>query len=307
MSHALNLRIDLECSRALHRAQAAALVKDKTPEVPKDSGAKMEGDDDDNEVVVTRNDQLSMKSKNKGARKAKMGKNKKKKGTRKAKRSPKKAPTPTKAPVSRKRKMLKAMAVEDESMNKGGKKTKASSSGKKRDEEPMEPASKRNEKQAPAASSTAAPKPKAKGKARAKGEAVAKAKASPKAKTKASPKGKAKAKAKGRPKTGGKADFEERHRQSHLFDSDLLASYEKFAKSFDATMEVKSPQFKEQARAELGEYTGYRLNIYWTRCSVGVTDLSSGKDVVNFTFNTSSACDVHKLAVALKCGMDTVS
>ena len=275
------------------------MVKDKTPEVPKDSVAKMEEGDDDNGDVVTRNDQLSMKSKRKGARKAKRAKNKKnKKGTRKAKRSPKKAPTPTKAPVSRKRKMLKAMAVEDESMNKGGKKTKASSSGKKRDEEPMEPASKRRkEKQAPAASSTAEPKPKAKG--RAKGKAVAKPKASPKAK--------AKAKAKGRPKTGGKADFVERHRQSHLYDSDLLASYEKFAKSFDATMEVKSPQFKEQARAQLGEYNGYRLNIYWTRCSVGVTDQSSGKDVINFTFNTSSACDVHKLAVALKCGMDTVS
>ena len=55
------------------------------------------------------------------------------------------------------------------------------------------------------------------------------------------------------------------------------------------------------------DYDGYRLNIYWTRCSVGVTDRATGKDVVYYSYNNSSACVAHKIAVALKCGMKSVS
>ena len=98
----------------------------------------------------------------------------------------------------------------------------------------------------------------------------------------------------------------ERQRESYLLSTKQVEVFEKFGKSFDETTDVKSSKFKEDARARAGDYDGYRLSIYWTRCSVGVTDWSTSKDVVYYS-NNSSACVVHKIATALKCGMKSVS
>ena len=95
--------------------------------------------------------------------------------------------------------------------------------------------------------------------------------------------------------------------ESEKFNPGQVKMCEKFAKSFDPEMEVKSNAFKQEARGRLPSFSTYRLNIYWTRASVGVTHVKNNKDVVNFSFNTSSACSVHKIAVALRCAIHAVA
>ena len=157
------------------------------------------------------------------------------------------------------------------------------------------------------------PKAKAKCKASAKSKAkrAPKAKCAPKAKAKCAPKrkaapkaeSKAKGKGRGKSKKGPGDDFLAIQTQSNLFNAEMAKELEEFAKSFDTTMVVTSPAFKQVARSHVPKYESVRLNIYWTRTSVGVTSLETQKDVATFSFNTSSACDVHKIGVALNCGM----
>ena len=92
-------------------------------------------------------------------------------------------------------------------------------------------------------------------------------------------------------------------KESALFNAEMAEGIEKFARSFDTTVQVTSPAFKEVARSHVPKYQSVRLNIYWTRTCVGVTCCKTSKDVATFSFNTSSACDVHEIGVALNCGM----
>ena len=307
--HLLHVQIN-SIQPELHHAQAKAVDEGKkTDEVkdnklPKDFSPKAHGASSDDEVV-TRDKQLRFKSSKKGERKDKQAKNK----TKKTKKNKAKSKTPTKPKVGRKRKVLKAQKAEEEPMQ--SKRPRLSSASCK---EPHEedvatspPKSKGKAKKEASPKANASPKAKSKAQAKAKSKAQAKAKSKPqgKAENKAEPK--AKAKAKGRPKKEKDTEYLERQRESMLFNAKQVEVFEKFAKSFDETLDVKNSKFKEDARAKAGDYDGYRLNIYWTRCSVGVTDRATGKDVVYYSYNNSSACVVHKIAVALKCGMKSVS
>ena len=78
---------------------------------------------------------------------------------------------------------------------------------------------------------------------------------------------------------------------------------EDFATYFDEKLDVKGDSFKEAARAHDPGFTWFRLNIYWSRCICGVTNKDTGKDAATFSFNTSSACDVHKISIAIYCAI----
>lgn len=255
----------------------------------------------DGNKVLTRNDQLLLKaaSKEKRSRKGKKGQNGKK--ARKGKKSKKdhaKAvkPKTKKAKLSRKRKVLKAYAgaVDDASEHMAAKPcaVPSASSSNSRLKTPAGKGIKvkKTIDKAPRGKKATDPKPKA----------------SPK--RKASPKTKAAPKAKGRPR-GPKNDvnFVDRQRESHLFSAAMVEDFEAFAKKFDISMDVKSTKFKEFARSfqetSYQSYQYYRLNIYWTRTSCGVTEKASYKDAVTFSFNSSSAHDVYKIAVAIRCAM----
>ena len=287
-------------------------------------------------AVLTRDDQLRFKATNKEdrkqkakARKGKKGKNGKKKNKGKGN----KALTGTKAPISRKRRMMKKQTSQDEKTldvaepemtEKPQKKprkvptgssTDVPKSRSKRKAEAVEPVNVDEKPPRKRKTCTAEPegkvseaKPKAKAKAKAKAAsktgAAPKKGAAPKAKASAV---KPKAKAKGRPKKDRKDDFMKRGYESEKFNPGQVKMCEKFAKSFDPEMEVKSNAFKQEARGRLPSFSTYRLNIYWTRASVGVTHVKNNKDVVNFSFNTSSACSVHKIAVALRCAIHAVA
>ena len=311
--------------------------------IPGDHGGEdLESHPESKPAVLTRDDQLRLKATNKEDRKqkAKANKTKGKKGKKgkkqnkgrgnKALTEPK---SPTKAPMSRKRKMMKKQTSQDEKtldvkcaepkmIEKPQKKPRKIPTGssadvpKKRSKPEAEAVDQveavvdekqpRKRKTRPAEPegkvSKAKPKPKAKAKAKAKVKAAPKKGAAPKAKASAT-----KPKAKGRPKKDRKDDFMERSRESEKFKPGQLKMLENFAKSFDPELDVKSNAFKQEARGHIPPLSTYRLNIYWTRTSVGVTDVKSNRDVVHFSFNTSSACSVHKIAVALGCAMHAVA
>eukprot|EP00435_Cladocopium_sp_Y103_P013858 s5066_g3.t1 len=219
----------------------------------------------------------------------------KKRGKGKAGKGKKKAST--KVGVSRKRKVLKVVELfehgnaEADETNVKKKRTSRSSSSKVATSAD-EPAKTRKAK-----GEAAAPKSKAK------------AKPGPKAKAKASPKGKAapKPKARGRSKKQPGDDFLERNQASPLFEANMVKEMGDFAKSFDQKLDVKGDSFKEAARAHDPGFTWFRLNIYWSRCSCGVTNKETGKDATSFSFNTSSACDVHKISIAIYCAIHTAT
>ena len=83
----------------------------------------------------------------------------------------------------------------------------------------------------------------------------------------------------------------------------MVKEMEDFATSFDEKLDVKGDSFKEAARAHDPGFTWFRLNIYWSRCICGVTNKDTGKDAATFSFNTSSACDVHKISIAIYCAI----
>lgn len=80
-----------------------------------------------------------------------------------------------------------------------------------------------------------------------------------------------------------------------------------FAKGFNCDDDVRSKQFKDSARATNPDLQEYRLNIYWTRTNVGVTSLETNQDVVFFSFNSSSACDVYRTVVAMYWAMEAAT
>ena len=152
-----------------------------------------------------------------------------------------------------------------------------------------------------------------------KAKAAAKTRASPKAKSRASKKAdpkvsaKAKAKARGRPKSTPptSAAMVQQMKASHMYVGNQCETIRMFCIQVQQRGGDKatSPSFKKAARSfvprDLEMF--YIQNIYWTRGSVGVTSTESGKDVLHFSFNQSSASEAYKMAAAVKCAIIAVT
>ena len=251
--------------------------------------------------ILTRNDQLSFKSTRKQARKdkandkkngkGKTGKRGKGKVGKGKKKDQKKGKKNTGKSISRKRKILKNSPTKQppqqepsgSSVDKPkGKGTKAGSSASplpKRKREQKEP------KVGPKAKAKATPKPKMK--ATPKPKATTKPKAAPKPKAK-------------RVKTEKGQDEEES--QKPTFNAMLVHDLLEFAHRFSPDDSVRDAAFKNKIRTMLALDTlkTCRLNIYWTRCSSGVTLLDAKVDVQHFSYNSSSAPEAYKAAVSIK-------
>ena len=228
-------------------------------------------------IVLTRNDQLKMKQTRK-AKGKKKGSGKKTKKTRRGKATKK---------VSRKRKIL-------HNRSPSKKATVEPETSKVELEGPPQPKRPRRAKTIPSSSSE---KPKAKAKAKS---AAAKKEPKPKAlPAKAKAKAKSTAKSRSRPRrTGISAD---QRMQSPLYSDDLVKTLTAAARELDPDACITSNKFKTGVRASLEEFQGHRLNIYWSRAGCGVTSYGEDRDVASFSFNCSSARDVFKLGVAMKC------
>lgn len=265
------------------------------------------------EAVLTRNDQLTMKSSRKKARgkkgdtsNAKVGKRKgkgktSKKSTRGKRGSGKKKVCKASSSsflegrVSRKRQILKGgsptkhQKLQDET---GASSLTPTPADDVLEMEPS-PAPKtkgKTVKQRKGQGKTD-PKPKAKTRATAKKDTKAATPAAPKAKAKA----KAKASTKSRRPRGLAAE-------PVPYDASLTKAMLDFASQFGADDSVRSMTYKDQVRQSLDQdLSEHRLKIYWTRCTCGITDLEADKDLSHFGFNHSSAIEPHKCAVAIKC------
>ncbi len=257
--------------------------------------------------LVTRNDQLTMKASGKEARRQTVAANKKKrksKGSKGKKKSRNKkqrhndgktSNSMQKSPSKRKLQVLKQAkgsggeeGVDQEGeQSKHAKKKKGVTGKAKKEAEP-----------AKSSPSVLAGTPKAKAKAKAK------AKTAPAAKPKA--KGKA---AKDKQESAKGADKPRRSRkkqdlsQQELYDEKIVEKLCVFARSVsDFSRDVKTTKFKSFVRAQLCDLEWTSLNIYWTRCGCGVTETETGRDLNNFSFNSSEACESHRIACAVKCG-----
>ena len=84
----------------------------------------------------------------------------------------------------------------------------------------------------------------------------------------------------------------------------LMTSKTFALKFLQAGEKVTAPQFKKYAKSLIPEFWWFSIqNIYWTRGSVGLTNVDLGKDVLHFSFNQSSASEAHRMAAALKCAI----
>ena len=241
--------------------------------------------------MLTRNDQLSFKSQRKGARKekgkGKAGKKNKGKGksgkgkgskTEKTKKNGKQVNSPkgkVKSVESRRRKILKSSSssklnLETPSESSGGKGLNDVKKGDKKRKCPKD---------------TVKPAPKAK-----KGTKDPTAK---KAKAVATPKAKAK---QNKGKGCGECDEGTRDPNPELTQR-LLG----LAHHFGPFVSVRDDKFKTGIRSylELDTLQNCRLNIYWTRCSAGITLLETKSDIQHFSFNSSSCAESYKAAVSI--------
>lgn len=257
-----------------------------------------------------------MKSTTKDARRQKVAANKKKrksksskgkgKGTsrNKKKRSNdgKKSKSMQRSPSKRKLELLKKAkgegSVEEDVENSKQPKKKRGKKGKKKDQDDaleVEPAN-TTPKVSDVPAKQRSPKAKAKGKAKAKAAPTAKAKA------------RANKEANGKQeiaKDAGKTKRRKKQQdptQQELYDEKIVEKLCKFARSVsDFSRDVKSAKFKSFVRTQLYDLEWTSLNIYWTRCGCGVTEIETGKDLNNFSFNSSEACESHRIACAVKC------
>ncbi|CAK9118394.1 unnamed protein product [Durusdinium trenchii] len=171
-------------------------------------------------------------------------------------------------------------------------------------EEPME--RKCRKKKIPSGSSTdrkgrtrktsgATGTPEPKGRAKPKGKSKPKAKAKPKAK------GKARAKAQSQK---GPEEVAEEFRSDSKSSSEQFTDISNFLDRFEPYEKVQDKRFKSFARSLIPDLEKHSLdNIYWTRGNVGITKLETGKDILHFSFNQSSATDAQKMAVSIKCAI----
>ena len=279
------------------------------------------GTEGDQPEVVTRNDQLTMKSASKAARRDKVAKNKKKKRSNKGRKNAKKGngkkgKKTTKpntgsssslagvtSPSKRKRKLLKkrsvdasnALAAHEEGDGWIPKRPKLRSAGNEegsiKARKPKHSKVRKNTAQV-----TAAPKPKAKSKTCAK--AKASPKASPKAKAKAKATAKAKASSRRRSTRGRNTEGDEI--DPNLFSSEMMDDLYEFACGLGGEgVEPKSAIFKASMRSQLAVLDWTAYNIYWSRASCGVKRFD--RDMHHFIFTTSTAHESYRCAVACKC------
>ena len=170
----------------------------------------------------------------------------------------------------------------------------------------------------------ASPKPKAKAKAKAVAKATAKAKAKAKAKATA----KAKAKASGKRKIEAEPEEEEsdkkkkkaakkRRESGSSISSDglLLDSLVRKMKDnilnyinlFDGRVYKPTLKSEMKEKAGAGALSQRVLNVYWTRCSCGVTCRAASKDIAHFFFHSEGASFMQRMCAALKAGQLFVS
>eukprot|EP00435_Cladocopium_sp_Y103_P073311 s89_g43.t1 len=260
--------------------------------------------------VLTRDQQLKLKASSKTRKNGAKNPRKRRKGKGKRKTT-----------VSRRRKILKPKLADqngpseecEESPAKRRKEAASSSSTKNpRARSVKKTVTKRVSKAKASVERSAPSKPLApkekpsepEGKPAAK--AQAKAASKQKAKAKACPKVKAKAKARGRPRVTAQDQNEawvEVQKGSPLYKASQVKMLEDFALGFDSNLSVKSDTFKKMAKEHVKEWDQYRLNLYWTRGTVGVHSYHLNKDILHFGFNQSSACEIYRMTVALLCAI----
>ena len=155
----------------------------------------------------------------------------------------------------------------------------------------------------------------------AKAKAAAKKRSSPKAKSKANESADSKVAAKTKAKAKAKAKARGRPKSTPLTPAEMVGQLRADSKYVGPQCEeirafclqvqqqggdkITSPSFKKAARSLIPDdlETVSIHNIYWTRGSVGVTNTETGRDVLHFSFNQSSASDGYKMAAAIKCAI----
>ena len=257
--------------------------------------------EEDRDRVLTRDEQLRFKASNKVRRDTgtdKSGKGKKAKNTGKSGKGKKKSnANKTKRSksgakgMSRKRKMLQNSKT-TRGVDFGG--------GETSEEFPPRQVQTKRPRKAKESTQKLVKDPvKTRAKPKVKVTPNAKPKVDRKAKPKTAPKAKADCK-RGKKKVGSEPSLEDQKAHKH-YSAQLVDKLVSFANQVDVGMNVRAEAFKVTMRKKLVEMHGYRLNIYWTRQSCGVTNITEGKDLGTFSFNGSSACDAHRIAVAIKC------
>ena len=261
-------------------------------------------------TILTRNDQLTMKSTRKANRKQKKGQKKAGKGKKRGgnKRNSKKAIKPS-SPQARRRKILQSQKrvgapdTKDSALvvNTTDKPKKRKSGKQPESSEPEEAPWKvspkgRKGEVAPHKSSVPKAKAKAKGKAKAKAQPKAKGRPTKSKVEKNSPKDESEQRPQ---RKRGRPVVKEDLYTSPLYDEDLVQTLCSFASMFDSEADHKSDSFKKELRSQLAEDVW--LNIYWTRQSCGVRSSPGQSDTHHFSFATYSASASHKTAVAVKC------
>lgn len=86
-----------------------------------------------------------------------------------------------------------------------------------------------------------------------------------------------------------------------LFSQEQVDDMVGFARAVGRGDDVKNEAFKAHVRSLLPLLNWTRLNIYWSRTTCGASNISLGKDVLHFTFNTVNVCASYRLATAVKC------
>ena len=86
----------------------------------------------------------------------------------------------------------------------------------------------------------------------------------------------------------------------------MVETLKRYVSMFGEEDEVTSAGFKKDMRLslELDQLEHHSLNIYWSRCTCGVTSKSLGKDIFHVSYNGayggSWASDSYKLATSVK-------
>ena len=265
--------------------------------------------------VLTRNDQLLLKATSKAERKNKIQKNKKKKKKAKGKKSRKEkkgnkknrskrvsnSPSKRRAILSRasSSRSLDADFTEEEPPAKKPKKGRVADTSKVAGlsmEGKVEKSGAAKAKAKASAKSSAKASAKAKAKAQTRKQRKETEETVPKPKAKA----KAKAKAKGKPSKKNKnaVGVDESH---PLFSSNLVETFMAFSKEVGGEgVDHKGAKFKSLVRSKLDDFKTVAYNVYWSRCSCGLTDVESRCDICNFSFSSSSAHESFRLACSVK-------
>lgn len=250
--------------------------------------------------MLTRNDQLLLNANSKAARKQKIEKNKKKRKGKKARKGNKKKKTRSLSNSPSKRRAILARASSSRSLDAtSAEPTTKKAKGHASDVVEPEPSKPPKRKQHTKAAAKAAAKAKAKAKAKAcKEKKPARQAANKGTQPKAKAKGQAKAKANKRNKGTLGVDDE-----SHpLFSKSMVDTFIAFAKEVGGEgVDHKGSKFKNLVRSKLEEFQSVGYNVYWSRCSCGLTCWEAKCDLFNFSFSLSGAHESFRTACSVKC------